>query len=295
MAGTLKGKVAVVTGSGRNIGRAIALLMAQEGASVVTNNRSPGGAEGDAATVAKEVNDAGGAATAVFADVSTMEGARRVVQAALDTYGGVDILVNNAGYSMRGATEETTGDQWDEVLNVCLRSQFACARCAIPSMKARGYGRIINFSSRVGLYGFAAMASYSAAKAGTVGLTLALAHELGKHGMTVNCIAPTATTPRTGDFSRFAAAHTAARHRPSAKRMPEHIAPLTVYLASNAASRVNGQIFYVAGGEVTLYTSPQPSRSIHTQGKWTLEELASAFPAAFGRELSPPVNPGNVD
>ena len=295
MGQTLQGKVAVVTGSGRNIGRAVALLMAQEGAAVVTNNRSPDSPHGSAEGTAREIVAAGGRATPVYADIATMEGARRLVQAAVDAYGSVDILVSNAAASERAPIDEMTEEQWDGTLDACLKSQFACARYAAPIMKAKGWGRIINVSSRIGLFGFSGMASYAAAKAGTVGLTLALAHELGKHGITVNCLVPTATTHRSAEFARFAAAQAVFRHAPSANRLPEHIAPIVAYLCGDAAGKVNGQILYAAGGEVTLYTSPRPVRTIYKPGGWSLEELSSLFPTAFGDELPPPVNPGNRD
>ncbi len=293
MTDMLKDKVAVVTGSGQGIGKAIAILMAREGARVVTNNRRSDNPEGTAGDTAKEITEAGGTAAAVYADVATMEGGKKLIDGCLSAFGAIDILVNNAAKGSTQLFDETTEEQWDGVINGSLKCQFICARAAVPVMRARGYGRIINVSSRVGVVGLIGMASYAAAKAGVVGFTWSLARELGPYGITVNCMMPTATTNRTEESRRSRQAQTGVYHPPSSTNLPEHVAPIVVYLASGEAAGVNGQLFYSTGGEVSLYSVPKPIKSIYREGGWTLDSLAATFSSAFGTDLdpSPPVAP----
>ena len=285
MGSRLKDKVAVVTGSGKNIGRAIAIQLAQEGAKVVTNNRSPDNPDGTAAAVAKEINDAGGRAVAVYADVATMDGGKKIIDTALDTFGTIDILVNNAGYIRAVPFWDTTEEQWDELVGVCLKGHFTCTRFATPIMKDKGYGRIVNVSSRVGLHGLPNLAIYAAAKAGVLGFTWSLAQELGQYGITVNCMVPSATTSMSEGARKAGAVVAGFDATSSYRRSPEHVAPIVAFLATNEASKITGQIFYTSGGHISLYPSPAPIRSVYKEGKWTLDELSALFPTAFGTEL----------
>ena len=290
MAGRLQGKAAVVTGSGQSVGRSIALLLAAEGASVVVNSRSPVSPDGTptAADTVKTITEAGGKAIAVFADVSTMEGGRKLVDACLESYGSIDILVNNAGQDPVYPVDTMTEAQWDHIIDVNLKSQYICAHFAAPHMKQKRWGRIINASSRAGLYGMPAMTAYSAAKAGTIGFTYALALELSDAGITVNCFVPRANTVRS-ERSRqdMLAATGKSMFAESPNRTPDHVAPAVVYLATDEAAGITGQVFFTSAGAITLYAGTQPVTTLVKQGIWSLDELDKSFPNAFGANLAP--------
>jgi 3-oxoacyl-[acyl-carrier protein] reductase len=285
-----KDKVAIVTGSGQGIGRAIAGLLAQQGARVVLNSRSQQSRDATptAADAAEEIRAAGGEASAVFADVGKMAGARAVVDAALQAYGRLDILVNNAGFLGSYADIDVLSeDAWDEMLAGNLKSQYACIHFAVPSMKRNRSGRILNISSPIGLYGLAAASPYCAAKAGVLGLTFSLAHELTGSGITVNCILPSAVTPRN---ARTRAAREAATKRivpVHPNRVPEAIAAPAAHLVSDEAAGISGQAFLVAGGQIKHFPWPPPDRSLYKPGIWTLDELQRVFAQHFGERLDP--------
>jgi NAD(P)-dependent dehydrogenase (short-subunit alcohol dehydrogenase family) len=285
--------VALVTGSGQGIGRAIAHLLAQEGAAVVTNSRSPESPDATttAADTAAEIVATGGLAEPVFADVGTMAGAAHLVSRAIERFGSIDIVVNNAATWSHAPVEAMTEEEWDAVIAVNLKGTFATAHWALPHMKARGWGRIVNIISRVGLAGAATMSSYAAAKAGVVGFTYSLAKEVSADAITVNCVAPTAHTVRTLRTAEERYAMIGRAIPPSPNRTPERVAPLVAYLASDAAAGINGQVFYAAAGEITLHSAPAPVRTLIRQGAWTIEELGPAFAATFGTTLGPPEAP----
>ena len=282
----LQGRVAVVSGSGQNIGRAIALELASQGAKVVTNSRSPNNPDGTAEDTAKAIAAAGGTAVPVFADVSTMNGAQSLIEACLKAYGTVDILVNNAG---RGSVEAMPGVSeaaWDEMINVNLKSPFACIKAALPDMIANKNGRIINVGSRASLNGTAGMIGYASAKAGVIGMTGVLAREVEQHGITVNCIMPAAFTPRVEANARLRVEQAGHVYSPS-NRTAEHIAPLVAYLATDEAAKINGQLFWVSGGEIIHFRLAEPGTVLYKDGKWSVEELTKAVPTHFGADLRP--------
>ena len=188
--GVLDGKVAIVTGSSKHIGRSIALQMAEEGARVVTNSRSANSPTGTAEQVAGEIIAASGSAVAVYANVSTVEGGSRIVATALEHFGTVDILVNNAGYAYNDPIEEITEEQWDEIIGVNLKGLYTTTRAVVPVMKGKGYGRIVNIGSINGQGGQYGQVNYAAAKSGIHGFTKALAQEGASHNITVNAVAP---------------------------------------------------------------------------------------------------------
>jgi NAD(P)-dependent dehydrogenase (short-subunit alcohol dehydrogenase family) len=293
VASSFNGTTAIVTGSGQGIGRAIALFLAQRGAAVVVNSRTAQSRDdtSTAADVADEIAAAGGRVKPVFADVGTMHGAAELVEAAVETFGSIDILVNNAGVYPSVRAEEMTEDTWDMVMNVNLKATYATAHYALPYMRARSGGRVINMISRAGLAGVPAMTAYSAAKAGVIGFTFALAKEVAGDGITVNCVSPSAATVRTQRTDAARRAATGQAEFPSAEqRSSAHIAPAVAYLASDAAGGVTGRIFFVEGGEMTLYDPPLPSRTVIKQGIWTGDELAGVCESAFGPTLLPPAS-----
>jgi len=290
MPGSLAGKAAVVTGSGQSIGRAIAMLLAEEGAAVVVNSRTATSRDGTptAADTAGEIVAAGGRAVPVFADVGTMDGAAAVVDGCHAEFGSVDIVVNNAGFGPTVRIAEMAEAEWDAALAANLKSCYATTHFAVPHMAEQGWGRIVNITSRVGLTGSPTMVAYAAAKAGMVGLTFALAKELASDGITVNCLAPTANTVRAQRTADERHALTGRVIPGSPNRTPEHVAPMVVHLAGDHAAGITGQLFYAAAGEITLYNPPLPVRTIHKAGKWTVDELSTVAPAAFGATLDPP-------
>ncbi|MGQ9568934.1 MAG: 3-oxoacyl-[acyl-carrier-protein] reductase [Anaerolineae bacterium] len=244
----LSGKVAIVTGASRGIGRAIALELARRGATVVVNYHTN---EAAAQEVVAEIERAGGRALAIRADVSQPEEARRLVDAATETFGQVDILVNNAGVTRDTLLMRMSEEDWDLVLDTNLKGAFNCIKAAARTMVRRRFGRIINVTSVAGLAGNVGQANYCAAKAGLIGLTKAVAKELGPRNITVNAVAPgfvetdmTASLPQ--DLK-----DTAIRMTPLGRAgRPEDIAKAVAFLASDEAAFITGQILSVDGGMV---------------------------------------------
>lgn len=242
----LAGKAALVTGASRGIGRAVALALAADGARVCINYLSRR-AEAEAVAAA-----CGAGSFAWPADVAEPEQARRLVQAAADRLGGLDILVNNAGHSLDKLLMDTSVAEWDRLMAVHLRGAFNCVQAALPHLLAGGAGRIINISSIWGITGGAGEVAYSAAKAGLIGFTKALARELGRGGVTVNCVAPGAiATDMLAHLSAGALADLAEQTAVGRLGRPEDVAAAVVYLASPAAAFVTGQVLSPNGGAVT--------------------------------------------
>ncbi len=316
MGNTLKGKVAVVTGSGQGIGRAIAVGMAKEGAKVVTNNRRPGStghallddsilnamspeqrewlreqaeeSTGDAQTTAEAIREIGGEAVPFFGDISSFETAARLIQTAVDSFGKIDILVNVAGTFGFSALWEMTEELWDHVTLTKPKGYFNCIRHAAPLMMEQGWGRILNCTSPAFLGGILKQAQYSAANAGVVGLTRAVAKELYPYGITCNAFAPHARTRASFELEAYDKAVAEAEspwldrryafpleNTPSA----DDLAPFVAYLASDQAAEINGMVFSVAGSSIGVYSEPEISKTlIKCGGRWTMDELRQQVP-----------------
>ncbi len=287
MGDRLKDRVAAVTGSGQGIGRAIAIALAGEGAKVVTNNRRPGTSGGDAETVAKEIRDMGGQAVPFFGSVSEFDIAQKLIQTAVDNFGRLDIVVNNAGADAPKMVWNMTEEEWDRSVDSFLKGSFNCIRHAAGLMREQGWGRIINTTSTAWL-GTVGHCNYGAAKAGIVGLTRAVAREMGRYGVTCNAYAPTAATRFTlsdeivaGFKKRYEAGlMTKERYEELTNPPgPETVTPLLVYLCTDEAADINGQVFDVTGGNIAIYSEPVKKKSIVKQeGLWTVEELIDQVP-----------------
>ncbi len=283
----LKGRVAVVTGSGQGIGKAIALAMGREGAKVVTNNRRPGTSGGDAEVLAKEITALGGEAIACYGSVSDFSVAQKLIQTAVDKFGRIDILVNNAGADAPRMIWNMTEEDWDLCLDSFLKGSFNCTRHAAGFMRQQKWGRIINTTSTAWL-GAVGHSNYGAAKAGLVGLTRNVAREMGRYGVTCNAYAPTAATRFTvnadvvaGFRKRYESGlMTKERFEElSNPPAPETVGPFIVYLCTDAAADINGQVFDVTGGNIAIYSEPVKKKSINKdRGLWTVEELVELVP-----------------
>jgi NAD(P)-dependent dehydrogenase (short-subunit alcohol dehydrogenase family) len=309
----LKGRTAVVTGAGRGIGRGIALLLAAEGANVVVNDPGvnvdgTGHDNGPAEQVVDEIKKAGGTAVPNFDSVATLEGGENIIKTALDNFGRVDILINVAGILRDRMIYNMTEEEWDDVIRVHLKGHFNTTKPASILMRQQRFGRIINFSSGSGLNGSSGQANYGAAKAGIAGFTRVVARDLGRYGVTCNAIAPgaqtrmTATVPETARQARAragiggaqaAVAPVADIRRPQVPVMrdPEYVAPMVVWLCTDAAWNVNGKVFNVSGGIVSLSSEEVPLRQINKNGMWTIDELASIVPTHLIRDLPNPAPP----
>lgn len=232
------GRVALITGAGKGLGRAYALLLAERGAKVVVNNRKrePDGTPGSADLVVAEIQAAGGEAVADHHSVESWEAGQAMVQTALDTFGGLDIVINNAGIDQHAGLHNTPIEDFERIFAVSFYGGLYATKAALPALRAAGYGRILFTTSSAGLYGQHGLSSYSAAKAGIIGLMRAVAQEGESKGIRANALAPYAYTQMTE-------AH--AQHFPDRLLGPELVAPIAAYLVSEACP-VSGEI-YVAG------------------------------------------------
>jgi len=243
---SLEGRVAIVTGASRGIGRAIALRLARLGAKVVVNYRS---SQAEAEAVVEAIEDAGGEAVAVQADISIAPDAGRLVKAALDVFGRVDILVNNAGITRDTLLVRMSEEDWDHVLDTNLKGAFLCTKAVLRSMMRQRYGRIVNISSVAGIRGNPGQANYAAAKAGLIGFTKAVAKEVGSRNITANAVAPGyIETELTADLPDDLRA-TALEMTPSGRTgTPEDIASAVAFLVSDDAGFITGEVLQVDGG-----------------------------------------------
>ncbi|MBI2857906.1 MAG: SDR family NAD(P)-dependent oxidoreductase [Chloroflexi bacterium] len=285
MAKKLEGKVAIVTGGGRGIGRGISLLMGAEGASVVVNDlfRDTDGKMA-ADQVAGEIRDAGGRAVACFDSVASVEGGQKIVGAALSNFGRIDILVNTAGNFLKKSTLELTEAEFDSLMAVHVKGPFACIKAALPHMVAQRSGRIINFTSRASFVGASSLA-YSAAKAAVMGMTSMLSTEQAGNGITVNCISPSAITQLfPSELDKRAKGDNMPRG--DVKAGPEFVAPIVAYLATDEAKDVTGKFIYASGGDICLHTHPLKVSSanvfLRKKGKWTVDEIGEVLPTLLG-------------
>lgn len=296
--GALEGKVAIVTGAGRGIGRGEALALAAEGAAVVVNDL---GASADgtsvgsspAEAVAEEITAAGGRAVADTNDVASWSGAEALVQAATDHFGRLDVLVNNAGFLRDQMSFNMDEAAWDDVVRVHLKGHFAPTRFAAAHWRKRAKagddtgGAIINTTSEAGLYGGTGQANYVAAKAGIAGMTIGLARELSRYGVRVNAVAPRARTRMTEELlGDFAAAHEGAFDEWS----PDNVGPVVAWLASDAAADVSGQVFVVIGGRAHRFRGWEMVAEIEQDGRWSVEDIEARRGELFGDDLpGPPI------
>jgi NAD(P)-dependent dehydrogenase (short-subunit alcohol dehydrogenase family) len=288
----LQDKVAIITGSGRGIGRAEALALAAEGAKVVVNDvgvesDGSGGSRSPADEVVSEIKALGGEAVASYDSVAEYDAAGRIIRTALDAFGRLDILVNNAAIFNDLLFTDLTEAEWDRMIAVDLKGVFNTCKHAVPVMIEQQYGRIINTASSQ-WRNPEGRAAYAAAKGGVVSLTWDLAWELRNHGITANAVAPMATTRgwlQQGAYYENVAAAGLELKKPKYevdRASAEYVPPMVAYLASDLASGVNGRVFRIGSGKVGIYSHPTEMTSVfkdHSQkGPWTLEELEQILP-----------------
>jgi NAD(P)-dependent dehydrogenase (short-subunit alcohol dehydrogenase family) len=286
----LAGKVAIVTGAGRGIGRAHALALAAAGARVIVNDlgaalSGEGHDDTPAQQVVEEIKAAGGEAAANAENVADFDGAERMVKQAIDEFGGLDILVNNAGILRDRMVVNMTEQEWDSVIAVHLKGHFAPTRHAAAYWRERSKagdevkGRVINTSSPSGVFGNIGQSNYGAAKAGIAGFTIIVAQELHRYGVTVNCLAPNARTRMTEDTFDMGAAPLEGFDPLD----PSNMSPLVVALSADDAQNITGQVFHVWGGAINALQGWTAGELFSTDEKWNadtlLGELLDRFPS----------------
>jgi NAD(P)-dependent dehydrogenase (short-subunit alcohol dehydrogenase family) len=291
---SLEGKVAIVTGAGRGIGREHALALARAGASVVVNDRGGSLAgEGEDASPAQEVVNeivaGGGHAVASYADVSDFDAAEQLIARAVDRYGGLDILVLNAGILRDRMLVNMTEEEWDAVIAVHLKGHFAPLRHAAAYWRERAKagevvrGRVITTASPSGVFGNVGQVNYGAAKAGIAGLTLIAAQELERYGVTVNCLAPNARTRMTEEtFGELAKPEDGFDPLD-----PGNMSPLVVALAADEAQDITGQCFFVWGGAVNVLRPWEAGEAFVSEERWDADELLAALRERFPEGVRP--------
>jgi NAD(P)-dependent dehydrogenase (short-subunit alcohol dehydrogenase family) len=283
----LDGRVAIVTGAGRGIGRSVARLLAGEGASVVVNDLGAavdgsGQDSGPAHDVVAEIGEAGGKAIASGADIADFAAAESLVMTAIEEFGRLDIVVNVAGILRDRMVFNMTEQEWDDVIRVHLKGTFNTTKFASAHWRSlrdeSAQNRIINFTSVSGLHGAPGQPNYAAAKMGIVGLTYSSAHALAKYGVTVNAISPGAATRMTDSLPEVRR-----RTRPGADEWsPDNVAPIVAYLASERSGWITGRIIHTSGYEVSLYSNPEPVIRIIGTEPWPVDDLGEQVERSFG-------------
>jgi NAD(P)-dependent dehydrogenase (short-subunit alcohol dehydrogenase family) len=293
----LGNRVAVITGAGQGLGRAFAVALADQGAKVVLNDLSPEPSGGTAQETATIIKEAGGEAIAVHGDIAKLETCQKLIRSAIDRWNRIDILINNAGINRDRMVWNMAEEEWDEVIDVILKGTFGCTKFAAAQMRHQRHGRIINITSQAGLDGNAGQPNYSAAKAGIVGFTKSCALALERYGITANALSPQADTRLwrnvTPERAREMGVVRGLVTAEEVERIPDQdvytrifgspkdIAPFVVYLASDQAANINGQVFFATGGRVSLYAPWTQTRTIYKKGRWKQEELSTLVPGVL--------------
>ena len=304
MGNRLEGKVAVVTGAGRGVGRGVALLLAEEGAKVVVNDLGSdvdgtSSSHDPADSVVEEIKARGGEAVANYDNMALMEGGEAVIQQAVDTYGQIDALVNSAGMLRDRMIWQMTPDDWDRVLLNNAKATFTATKFACILFRQQRSGRIVNMTSDAGL-GDVGRSNYAAASEAIIGLTRTVGRDMGRYGVTCNAISPMVETrlfPGSVEEYRVAAVDSPTRDEragiftpagvgdwdgPGLPDDPENVAPLAVYLCTYASPNVNCNVFGVRGGSIYLYSQPRVERAVQKWGNFTMDEMDVLFPKMIG-------------
>jgi NAD(P)-dependent dehydrogenase (short-subunit alcohol dehydrogenase family) len=285
----LDGRVAIVTGAGRGIGRSVALLLARRGAAVVVNDLGAAvdGSGSDATPaqqVVKEITEAAGKAVANGADISDHAAAEGLVRDAIESFGRLDVLVNVAGILRDRMVFNMAEQEWDDVIRVHLKGTFNTTKFAAAHWRSlreeSAQNRIINFTSVSGLHGSPGQPNYAAAKMGIVGLTYSSANALAKYGVTVNAISPGAATRMTATVPQDR--RRAGLPAVNDERSPDNVAPIVAYLASEQSGWITGRVIHSSGYEIALYNNPQPISRLIGTAPWDVDDLGAQVERSFG-------------
>ena len=296
--GIMEGRVAIVTGAGRGVGRGVAVDLARAGAAVVVNDlgvslTGAGDETPVAEQVAEEIRAAGGRAIANGESVASWQGAQRIVEAALDSFGRIDGVVNNAGNLRDSLFHKMTEEEFDAVIAVHLKGSFNVSRAAAPHFKNQAAGAYVHMTSTSGLIGNFGQANYSAAKLGVAALSKSIALDMQRFNVRSNAVAPFAWT-RMIDSIPTNTPEQQKRVEGLKKLVPEKIAPFVTALLSDAGAGVTGQIFGVRNNEIYLFSQPRPIRTAHTSEGWTAETIAERVFPMFANDFYPLLRSGEV-